>query len=144
LEILNLLSSQAAISIENANLYNNLEQKVQERTLELEQEIVVRKQAEEAAQAANQAKSAFLANMSHELRSPLNAILGFSQLMMRSQTLPSEHAENVGIVTRSGEHLLTLINQVLDLSKIEAGRTTLNEKTSTSSACWTMWKICSS
>jgi signal transduction histidine kinase/CheY-like chemotaxis protein len=128
LEILNLLSSQAAISIENANLYNNLEQKVQERTLELEQEIVVRKQAEEAAQAANQAKSAFLANMSHELRSPLNAILGFSQLMMRSQTLPSEHAENVGIVTRSGEHLLTLINQVLDLSKIEAGRTTLNEK----------------
>jgi predicted ATPase/signal transduction histidine kinase/CheY-like chemotaxis protein len=128
LEILNLLSSQAAISIENANLYNNLEQKVKERTLELEQEIVERKRAEEAAQAANQAKSTFLANMSHELRSPLNAILGFSQLMMRSQTLPSEHVENVGIVTRSGEHLLTLINQVLDLSKIEAGRTTLNEK----------------
>jgi signal transduction histidine kinase/CheY-like chemotaxis protein len=65
--------------------------------------------------------------MSHELRSPLNAILGFSQLMMRSQTLPSEHVENAGIITRSGEHLLTLINQVLDLSKIEAGRTTLNE-----------------
>ncbi|HEY9600216.1 MAG TPA: AAA family ATPase [Allocoleopsis sp.] len=127
LEILNLLSSQAAISIENATLYNNLEQKVKERTLELEQEIVVRKQAEEAAQAANEAKSTFLANMSHELRSPLNAILGFSQLMMRSQTLPSEHVENVGIVNRSGEHLLTLINQVLDLSKIEAGRTTLNE-----------------
>jgi signal transduction histidine kinase/CheY-like chemotaxis protein len=127
LEILNLLSSQAAISIENATLYNNLEQKVQERTVELEQEIVVRKQAEEAAQAANQAKSTFLANMSHELRSPLNAILGFSQLMMRSQTLPLEHVENAGIITRSGEHLLTLINQVLDLSKIEAGRTTLNE-----------------
>jgi predicted ATPase/signal transduction histidine kinase/CheY-like chemotaxis protein len=128
LEILNLLSSQAAISIENATLYNNLEQKVQERTIELEQEIVERKRAEDAAQAANQAKSTFLANMSHELRSPLNAILGFSQLMMRSQTLPSEHVENVGIITRSGEHLLTLINQVLDLSKIEAGRTTLNEK----------------
>jgi predicted ATPase/signal transduction histidine kinase/CheY-like chemotaxis protein len=127
LEILNLLSSQAAISIENATLYNNLEQKVKERTVELEQEIVVRKQAEEAAQAANEAKSTFLANMSHELRSPLNAILGFSQLMMRSQTLPSEHVENAGIITRSGEHLLTLINQVLDLSKIEAGRTTLNE-----------------
>ncbi len=128
LEVLNLLSSQAAISIENANLYNNLEQKVQERTLELEQEIIERKRAEEAAQAANQAKSTFLANMSHELRSPLNAILGFSQLMTRSQSLPLEHQENVGIITRSGEHLLTLINQVLDLSKIEAGRITLNEK----------------
>jgi len=127
LEILNLLSSQAAISIENATLYNNLEQKVQERTLELEQEIVERKRAEDAAQAANQAKSTFLANMSHELRSPLNAILGFSQLMIRSRSLSSENQENIGIITRSGEHLLTLINQVLDLSKIEAGRTTLNE-----------------
>ncbi len=65
--------------------------------------------------------------MSHELRSPLNAIIGFSQLMNRSLTLPKEHEENVGIIKRSGEHLLTLINQVLDLSKIEAGRTTLNE-----------------
>jgi CheY-like chemotaxis protein len=65
--------------------------------------------------------------MSHELRTPLNAILGFSQLISRSQSLPSEHQENLGIITRSGEHLLTLINQVLDLSKIEAGRTTLNE-----------------
>jgi CheY-like chemotaxis protein len=65
--------------------------------------------------------------MSHELRTPLNAILGFSQLMSRSRSLPSEHQDNLGIITRSGEHLLTLINQVLDLSKIEAGRTTLNE-----------------
>ena len=66
--------------------------------------------------------------MSHELRSPLNAILGFSQIMTRSKTLPSEHIENVGIISRSGEHLLSLINNVLDLSKIEAGHTTLNEK----------------
>jgi predicted ATPase/signal transduction histidine kinase/CheY-like chemotaxis protein/tRNA A-37 threonylcarbamoyl transferase component Bud32 len=127
LNVLNLLSSQIAISIENSFLYNNLEQKVAERTSELEQEVVVRKQAEESAQVANQAKSTFLANMSHELRSPLNAILGFAQILTRSQRLDKENQENVGIISRSGEHLLSLINQVLDLSKIEAGRTTLNE-----------------
>ncbi|MFB8788722.1 MAG: response regulator [Potamolinea sp.] len=101
--------------------FTNLEKRVQDRTAELAI-------AKEKAEVANQAKSTFLANMSHELRSPLNAILGFSQLMTRSQTLNTEQQENVGIITRSGEHLLTLINNVLDLSKIEAGRTTLNEK----------------
>lgn len=84
-------------------------------------------QAKEAAEAANRAKSTFLANMSHELRSPLNTILGFSQLMTRSQSLNPEQQENVSIISRSGEHLLSLINNVLDLSKIEAGRVTLNE-----------------
>jgi signal transduction histidine kinase/response regulator of citrate/malate metabolism len=100
----------------------------------LEQEIVERKrteeqlqQAKEAAEAANRAKSAFLANMSHELRSPLNAILGFAQIIRRNQELPHEVNENLGIILRSGEHLLTLINQVLDLSKIEVGRISLNE-----------------
>lgn len=99
------------------------------------EDITSRKQAEiaieharEAAEAANRAKSAFIANMSHELRTPLNAILGFAQLMQRSNTLPPEHQENVGIILRSGEHLLNLINQVLDLSKIEAGRINLNSK----------------
>lgn len=101
--------------------FETLEEKVKARTNELEI-------AKEKAEVANQAKSAFLANMSHELRSPLNAIIGFSQLMARSQTLPKEQLENVSIINRSGEHLLTLINNVLDLSKIEAGRTTLNEK----------------
>jgi len=85
-------------------------------------------EAKQAAEAANRAKSTFLANMSHELRSPLNAILGFAQVMNGSQTLPPEHRENVGIISRSGEHLLSLINQVLDLSKIEAGHMSLHEK----------------
>ncbi|WP_293121869.1 ATP-binding protein [Microcoleus sp. bin38.metabat.b11b12b14.051] len=101
--------------------FENLEHRVQERTAQLAV-------AKDKAEVANQAKSAFLANMSHELRSPLNAILGFSQLMTRSQTLSPEHQENISIISSSGEHLLTLINNVLDLSKIESGRTTLNPK----------------
>ncbi len=104
-----------------------LEQRVKERTLALERETIRAKQAEDAATVANQAKSTFLANMSHELRTPLNVILGFSQLMGRSPYLPPEQQEHLSIITRSGEHLLTLINQLLDLSKIEAGRATLNE-----------------
>ena len=101
--------------------FETLEHRVQERTAQLAV-------AKDKAEVANQAKSTFLANMSHELRSPLNAILGFSQLMTRSQTLSPEHQENISIISSSGEHLLTLINNVLDLSKIESGRTTLNPK----------------
>ncbi|MDY6940464.1 MAG: ATP-binding protein [Cyanobacteriota bacterium] len=108
--------------------FNTLEQRVAERTAELAESNQQLETAKEKADAANRAKSTFIANMSHELRSPLNAILGFSQVMARSQNLPGEHQDNVGIITRSGEHLLTLINNVLDLSKIEAGRTTLNPK----------------
>ncbi|CAD5914231.1 Autoinducer 2 sensor kinase/phosphatase LuxQ [Planktothrix tepida] len=126
LQLLNGLSAQIAISLENASLYNHLEHKVQERTQELEQEIRERKKAEEAAQSANQAKSLFLANMSHELRTPLNSILGFTQLMNRSPHLSPTDRENLGIVSRSGEHLLSLINNILDLSKIEANRLTIN------------------
>ncbi len=82
--------------------------------------------AKEAAEAANKAKSAFLANMSHELRTPLNAILGFSELMKRDQTVTPAQLDNLEIIGRSGEHLLSLINDVLDFSKIEAGRIVLN------------------
>jgi len=105
-----------------------LEVQVAERTQELAESSHQLEIAKDKAEVANHAKSAFLANMSHELRSPLNAILGFAQLMRRSRSLPEEHQESLGIINRSGEHLLTLINQVLDLSKIEAGRTTLNEQ----------------
>ncbi|MBD2091183.1 PAS domain S-box protein [Microcoleus sp. FACHB-1515] len=83
--------------------------------------------AKEAAEAASRAKSQFLAHMSHELRSPLNAILGFTQLMALSHQLPADHREYVDIIQRSGEHLLQLINDILDSSKIEAGRLTLDE-----------------
>ena len=79
-----------------------------------------------AAERANRAKSEFLANMSHELRTPLNAILGFTQVMNRDSTLSFEHQQNLAIINRAGEHLLCLINDILEMSKIEAGRTTLN------------------
>lgn len=82
---------------------------------------IVLQQAKEAAEAANRAKSTFLASMSHELRTPLNAILGFAQIMQRDPNMSSEQKRNLEIINRSGEHLLELINSVLDLSKIEAG-----------------------
>jgi signal transduction histidine kinase/CheY-like chemotaxis protein len=84
-------------------------------------------QKAQEALAANHAKSAFLANMSHELRTPLSTILGFTQLMTRDRTLNGAQIENLAIISRSGEHLLTLINDVLSMSKIEAGRVTLDE-----------------
>ncbi len=103
-----------------------LEQRVLDRTDALRQSEANALELAAKADAANQAKSSFIANMSHELRSPLNAVLGFSQLMMRTKNLPTEHYENLGIINRSGSYLLTLINNILDLSKIEAGKITLN------------------
>ncbi len=74
-------------------------------------------------------KKVFLANMSHEIRTPLNVVLGYSQLMLRDPALSSGAKENLGIINRSGEHLLTLINDILDMSKIEAGKMTLSPVT---------------
>lgn len=84
-------------------------------------------QARDAAEVANQAKSQFLASMSHELRTPLNAILGFTQVMNRDALASPQQQEYLGIILRSGKHLLELINDILEMTKIEAGVTNLNE-----------------
>ncbi|MEO1393811.1 MAG: ammonium transporter [Cyanobacteria bacterium J06634_5] len=84
--------------------------------------------AKEKSEAANQAKSEFLANMSHELRTPLNSIIGFAQLLDRDTSLKKQQQQRIQIINRSGEHLLSLINNILDISKIEAGKITLSQR----------------
>ena len=101
------------------DIQQHLEDLVAERTSKLSI-------AKDAAEAANRAKSIFLANMSHELRTPLNAILGFSNMMRFDPALPQNQRDNLNIINRSGEHLLTLINDVLEVAKIEAGRLQLD------------------
>ncbi|MFM2061503.1 MAG: hypothetical protein RLZZ507_1173 [Cyanobacteriota bacterium] len=110
------IGNQLGVALQQAELL----ERTQKQSIELQQALL-------AADAANRAKSEFLANMSHELRTPLNAILGFTQIMSRDRSLSTEHHEEIGIINRAGEHLLTLINDILEVSKIEAGRTTVHE-----------------
>ena len=98
-----------------------LEERVRARTSELAAEIEVRKSAQEEAAQARQAQSQFLANVSHEIRTPLNAIIGYSQILQRGGVERALHDEALQAITQGGHHLLSLVDEVIDLSKIEAG-----------------------
>src|SRR5687767_4531384 len=112
----------------NATTFHDRDRKLQ-GVFAAARDVTERKRYEQSLHQANRAKSVFLANMSHEIRTPMNAILGFSQLMLRDPQLTARQCQYLGTINRSGEHLLALINDILEMSKIEAGRTTLNPST---------------
>lgn len=123
------INEQMAKTQKELQIANQL---LQENERELEQKVTLRTNeffiAKENAERANKVKSEFLANMSHELRTPLNAILGYTQILLGNKTLTQDTLDKIKVMNKSGEHLLELINSVLDLSKIEAGRMELIEK----------------
>jgi signal transduction histidine kinase/HPt (histidine-containing phosphotransfer) domain-containing protein len=114
-----------AAQIEILKGRQELEQRVQQRTAELAETTEMLRQSQAAAETANLAKSAFLAHMSHEIRTPMTAITGYADLLLESGQTEEQREHRINVIRKNGEHLLTLINRILDLSKIEAGEMTV-------------------
>jgi len=117
IRVMSRIGSQLGVAAQQAELFAQVQQQSEELRL-----------ARDVADRANRAKGVFLATMSHELRTPLNVILGLTQLLQIDTTLHSEHQEYIETISSSGEHLLNLINDVLEISKIEAEQATLNQE----------------
>jgi signal transduction histidine kinase/CheY-like chemotaxis protein len=129
LELADRAAHLASIALERrrtelalASLHEELEGRIAQRTEALSRAVQELSLAREAAETASAAKSAFLANMSHEIRTPMNAILGFTQLLAADTNVSPAQAEKLTVIQRSGEHLLSVIDDVLEMSKIESGR----------------------
>lgn len=117
IQVMVRIGSQLGVAVQQAELFTQTQRQAEEL-----------KAAKEEADRASRAKGAFLATVSHELRTPLNVILGLTQLLCRNSELPEKHLHQLETIGRSGEHLLSLINDVLEMSKIEAGEIPLHEE----------------